>query len=306
MKIDKDKIVFVGLEEMRKYCGYEEIPWSSSRHAKEYGYGYELFNFKEYNDNFYGYTPPYGNINLKNISSDINSDEFGNYVDNVLVVFTGSRKNKGRIVIGWYCEARIYEKYIETEMEARYCDEIRRYVGYNIICATHNATLIEYSDRSFIIPHAKSNNGVGHGQHNVWYANKSKDLSLKNEAIEYICSYYENNTLNNENKYHENKKSTSTLTQNIRNRKARLDCIKIHGCFCKICEFDFEKTYGECGKDYIEVHHITPIDELSSAEGYEGTNPKDDLIPVCSNCHSMIHRKKVPYTPDEVRKMLNK
>ena len=85
---------------------------------------------------------------------------------------------------------------------------------------------------------------------------------------------------------------------------ARLKCIEHYGCKCAICGFDFEEHYGEVGKDYIEVHHIVPI---SSTEGEHTVDPINDLIPVCSNCHSILHRKwPVPYTPNEVKSMIIK
>jgi 5-methylcytosine-specific restriction enzyme A len=74
-----------------------------------------------------------------------------------------------------------------------------------------------------------------------------------------------------------------------RNPKNRRDAIKIHGTVCQACGFDFEKTYGEIGKDYIEVHHIKP---LSDGDGPVKVNAATDLICVCSNCHRMIHRRK--------------
>ncbi len=30
---------------------------------------------------------------------------------------------------------------------------------------------------------------------------------------------------------------------------------------------------------------------------------KTDLIPVCPNCHAMLHRRNPPYTPDELKKL---
>ena len=46
--------------------------------------------------------------------------------------------------------------------------------------------------------------------------------------------------------------------------------------------------YGELGKGYIHVHHIVPLSEIG--EGYE-VDPINDLIPVCPNCHNMLHKK---------------
>ena len=71
-------------------------------------------------------------------------------------------------------------------------------------------------------------------------------------------------------------------------KKANRDaCLAVHGYKCKICGFDFEEHYGELGKKFIEVHHIVP---LSLIRKEYVINPIKDLIPLCSNCHSMIHR----------------
>lgn len=42
-------------------------------------------------------------------------------------------------------------------------------------------------------------------------------------------------------------------------------------------------------KDYIKVHHVKPL----STVGEEMViDPKKDLVPICANCHGMIHRRK--------------
>lgn len=86
-----------------------------------------------------------------------------------------------------------------------------------------------------------------------------------------------------------------------RNQEARQKCIDMHGCQCKICGFDFEKVYREAGKGLIHVHHVIPISSIK--EEYRIDEQKD-LIPVCPNCHAMIHRKKNPYSIDEIREMI--
>ena len=101
--------------------------------------------------------------------------------------------------------------------------------------------------------------------------------------------------------YYEGSVTTVKVNKYERNQEARRKCIEIHGCQCKICGFDFEKTYGEAGKGLIHVHHIVPISSIK--EEYQIDYEKD-LIPVCPNCHSMIHRKKEAYTIKEVEDML--
>ncbi len=68
----------------------------------------------------------------------------------------------------------------------------------------------------------------------------------------------------------------------------RRKAIEIHGTICAVCGFDFERAYGDRGRGFIEVHHTKP---LSSLEDSYLPNPLTDLIPVCSNCHRMIHRR---------------
>lgn len=86
-----------------------------------------------------------------------------------------------------------------------------------------------------------------------------------------------------------------------RNPIARERCIEEKGCFCYICHFDFEATYGDVGKGKIHVHHVIP---LSTRRGQHKIRIMEDLIPICPNCHYIIHSKKPPYTPDEVSVMI--
>lgn len=93
-------------------------------------------------------------------------------------------------------------------------------------------------------------------------------------------------------------------TRYERNPINRAKAIKIHGVTCKACCFNFEIVYGERGKDFIEVHHIKP---LSTIDGAKIINPETDLIPLCSNCHRMIHRiKDDVLTLDELKKLVNR
>lgn len=81
---------------------------------------------------------------------------------------------------------------------------------------------------------------------------------------------------------------------------ARRRCLETKGYKCEICGFDFEERYGTVGTKFAEVHHLIPL----SAGERKYSDPRDELIVVCSNCHSMIHRRKEPYSPEEIRAML--
>jgi predicted HNH restriction endonuclease len=71
-----------------------------------------------------------------------------------------------------------------------------------------------------------------------------------------------------------------------RSKALRDECIKRYGCRCFVCGFDFEVVYGERGKGFIEVHHLNPMANYDD----EHSISVDELRPLCSNCHTMIHR----------------
>lgn len=82
----------------------------------------------------------------------------------------------------------------------------------------------------------------------------------------------------------------------------RREVIEYNGTICKICKFDFEKVYGKRGRNYIEIHHIKP---LSSLNDKVYIDPRYDFIPVCANCHRIIHREKDNIlSQDEVKDLI--
>ncbi len=86
-------------------------------------------------------------------------------------------------------------------------------------------------------------------------------------------------------------KYTTIYERNPKNRQLAIAYLKnVTGKIeCQACGFDFEKVYGEVGKDFIEVHHNEP---LHMNEKETNINIKEDLDCICSNCHRMIHRNK--------------
>ena len=92
-----------------------------------------------------------------------------------------------------------------------------------------------------------------------------------------------------------------TINRYERNPANRERCIRFHGAKCWVCDFSFEAVYGAIGAGFIEVHHVTP---LSLMEGPISIDPTRDLIPLCSNCHSMIHAQTPPLLPLELRTRL--
>jgi 5-methylcytosine-specific restriction protein A len=104
-------------------------------------------------------------------------------------------------------------------------------------------------------------------------------------------------------KYVEGAKTTISINAFERSAKARRACIQHHGLNCKTCGFNFETAYGPLGEDFIHVHHIVSIGAIGAEYSVD---PVKDLVPVCPNCHAMIHRVNPPLTIEQLREILNK
>jgi 5-methylcytosine-specific restriction protein A len=83
--------------------------------------------------------------------------------------------------------------------------------------------------------------------------------------------------------------------------KARRACLDHFGYRCMGCGFDFAELYGENGKEYIHVHHLKDL--VSIRKSYQ-VNPIEDLIPVCPNCHAMIHRSDPMLTIQQLQSIV--
>ena len=130
--------------------------------------------------------------------------------------------------------------------------------------------------------------------------NKHTSLSLARNDSEQV---YENNSESQVlgTDYYEGTLKRVYLNKYERNPKLRRECIRYHGYYCKICNFNFEERYGEVGKDRIHVHHIIQLSQIGKKHKVD---PVKDMITVCPNCHFVIHSRKEPYTIDEMKKMI--
>ncbi len=83
---------------------------------------------------------------------------------------------------------------------------------------------------------------------------------------------------------------------------ARAVCIAHHGTHCKVCDIDLEERYGAIGDRAVQVHFLRPLSALPN--GYT-PDPIKDLVPVCPNCHSMLHRgREVPLAIEDLKKIM--
>ena len=93
-----------------------------------------------------------------------------------------------------------------------------------------------------------------------------------------------------------------TVNRFERNPLARRICIGHYGAYCQICGFDFYGTYGQIGKDCPSCSSHCAY--FSAKRRKFELDPIKDLIPICPNCHSMIHRRKEAMPIEELKQLL--
>lgn len=99
---------------------------------------------------------------------------------------------------------------------------------------------------------------------------------------------------------YEGRLTEAKVLRRQRNRAARQQCLEASGYTCYVCGFNFEKTYGDIGKNFLEVHHTKPLATYDD----EHPIPQSELVALCSNCHSMVHSKREVLDVNELKEML--
>jgi 5-methylcytosine-specific restriction protein A len=83
-----------------------------------------------------------------------------------------------------------------------------------------------------------------------------------------------------------------------RNRYNRALCLAFFGFGCRGCGQLLEEKYGPLGTNVIHVHHLVPVSQMGSSYRLD---PIRDLIPLCPNCHNIVHKKNPPLPIRELR-----
>lgn len=78
----------------------------------------------------------------------------------------------------------------------------------------------------------------------------------------------------------------------------RAACLAHHGTTCLACGLDMAERYGEIGRGFVHVHHTTPLSSVGEAHKVDA---RSDLVPLCPNCHAMVHRREPPLSVAELK-----
>jgi len=130
---------------------------------------------------------------------------------------------------------------------------------------------------------------------------KIADMIIESSNIFNDINYYEDNDIFFEGKVIQRIHFSRERNKKIVEKKKKI-ALDNNELVCSACGFDFYKTYGELGNGFIECHHDYPISLY-----HEESNTKlDDLKLLCSNCHSIIHRRRPWLTVQELKEIIIK
>ncbi|MGB7401784.1 MAG: HNH endonuclease [Arcobacter sp.] len=129
----------------------------------------------------------------------------------------------------------------------------------------------------------------------IW---KVENLQLLENSIEIIDNDYSVQEGKSKYRRHLVRERDSKIIK-LAKIKFKKEIGKLH---CEICGFDFEKTYGQIGTDFIEGHHNIGVSELKENQ----KTRIEDISLVCSNCHKILHRRKPWLTVEELKNLIKK
>ncbi|MBQ6191205.1 MAG: HNH endonuclease [Bacteroidaceae bacterium] len=89
---------------------------------------------------------------------------------------------------------------------------------------------------------------------------------------------------------------TKTYERSYKLRNAAIEHFSKNGTItCDCCGFEFKSFYGATlGTSCIEIHHLKPIFQYASMSMVQTIeNALNNLLPVCPNCHRVIHKNSI-------------
>ena len=217
------------------------------------------------------------------------------------IVFIYKIKPEGYIRYRMEVTATKLNFYEATDKEVFWKDKAVFYDGLGGYKYVRFRLLTEYP-KGMMTFEAMREHGLKGNIQGVMECKNEQLLAFLNGEIKEDIEFDSDATLLPDNKqYIEGSVHEEVMNTYERSAKARIACLEAKGYRCAVCGMDFETTYGEIGHHFIHVHHIVPISSIGKEYVVDGER---DLVPVCPNCHNMLHRKNPPYTIEELKQHL--
>jgi 5-methylcytosine-specific restriction protein A len=194
-----------------------------------------------------------------------------------------------------------------SSMQSRYQERMLGLESYlELAKAKNNFFNLSINGNSEIIPTEGDWNEINFVLAKSYFSEESEFASLAAVILDFMCIVLfliiEDTewTTNVELGREEGAAYSAVVKKYERSRYNRALCLKYFGFMCRGCGEQLEEKYGPIGSDVIHVHHIVPVSMMGSS--YQ-LNPIKDLIPLCPNCHNIVHKKSPPMEISELNRL---
>jgi len=100
--------------------------------------------------------------------------------------------------------------------------------------------------------------------------------------------------------YSEGKVETALVNRYERDPRNRKAAIAKHGTRCFGCRHEMRELYGDIATGFIQIHHVRPLSRSGGP-----TKPEiNDLVPLCPNCHAVVHLQSPPLSIPQLQKLV--
>lgn len=300
------RLIFMNVGWMANYNGIEGDSIENGGSYNKENIGLEVCNFSDNLGFYLGFVQAGHNvIKLEKIGASMTDES----ISGVTVVWTATAPHGGTVVVGWYANATVYRYYQKNDNPSK-VQSSNGVKYYNVKAKVEDSVLLPLIQRHVLIPRAVKG---GIGMSNVWYANKPESQHIVKRVDKFIEDYAKglNRQVEMEDRdyhYAAVEGRPRLMTHLVRERDSKLVLMKkqavknkLGRLACEVCDFDFEMTFGDIGKDFCEVHHLSPLMEMDK----DSETTLDDLAIVCSNCHRMIHRSSPIFSIEKMKRIFN-
>jgi 5-methylcytosine-specific restriction protein A len=286
--------------------------------------GHEIFNLERntLDNNYYGYAPPAGGVDITRLDPDAKD-----FVDGVLVVYVKaiSETIKYRKIIAFCENARIFREPQSGEnLNRQFIDKNGKteVAEYHIV--SDNLTDLRSRTPGFVIELSNYNPYMFRYQRSFL----EKYPQLKSDIIKYI---YRLNTLDNDgateqeniqdehpasdeysSEYGKKDDDVINTSQGKAIKKLSSIAKKVlndneYRCLCDSEHSTFQSGYG---KPYMEGHHLIPCTVTNSAMIKQRFGSKldreENIVCICPTCHRAIHFGSAEVKRDLIKKLYDR
>lgn len=288
------RMIFCHVAWMTSYGGYtqEDRPVGGGTYsAAEKA---EVFNFKPLGDHMFGYVPAHARtINVSRIGPAIGevacagNGELGccdTRTESVDVIWTAQSPKGGRVVVGWYRDATVFQHLQSYERGS-----------FQIKARAVDCRLLPVENRTLTIERARERDG-GPGISAVWYAESEYGTTIRRRVLRQI-----KRSAHQIFDRHELDTKAATLKVGDRPPKGakrpwrdqrQIAVVardpEVHAWIlktakgrCELCG-SAAPFANPAGRPYLEIHHVDRL-----ADG--GADVPDNAVALCPNCHREAH-----------------